>query len=168
MACAFRPTATKLPNDTVGEGCQKRDWVRLEQLPFSPWLHCRETYDWDARDFEGGPMLTPSTLSVLHSATLQYSYLWGVHKVPFIEECERYRKGINPCPHNGDGTHIGNLAASRLGGLFTTLSSALPFAKFKAAEAASVAEYIKYGFKNSDGRQCSSNDLEYSTSALAL
>jgi hypothetical protein len=44
----------------------------------------------------------------------------------------------------------------------------LPFAKSTATEAASVAEYIKYGFENWDGRQCSSIDPEHSASALAL
>jgi hypothetical protein len=85
-----------------------------------------------------------------------------------IGEYELCRVGVDPYPRNGDGEHIGNLAASRLGGLFTIPSSKLPFAKSTAAEAASVAEYIKYGFENWDGRQCSSIDPEHSASALAL
>jgi hypothetical protein len=120
------------------------------------------------RDFEGGPTLTPLTLSVPHSAALQYSCLWGVHKVPFIGEHELYRIGVDPYPRNSDGEYTGNLATSWLGGLFTTPSSTLPFAKSTTAEATSIAEYIKYGFENKDGRQCSSIDPEHSASALAL
>jgi hypothetical protein len=43
--------------------------------------------------------------------------------VPFFGKHECCRLGVDPYPRNGDGEHIGNLVASRLGGLFTTPSS---------------------------------------------
>jgi hypothetical protein len=52
MACAFWPTKTNSPNDNGSEGCQEKDWIRIGRPPFSVWLHRRETYECDMRDFE--------------------------------------------------------------------------------------------------------------------
>jgi hypothetical protein len=56
--------------------------------------------------------------------------------------------GVDRQSHNRDGEQTGVLPSLRLGRLSTTPSSTFPFEKSKAAEAASVAEYIKYGFEN--------------------
>jgi hypothetical protein len=69
--------------------------------------------------------------------------------------------GVDRQSRNGDGEQIGVLPALRLGGLSTTLSSIFPFEKSKVAEAASVAEYIKYGFENWDGTQSPCIDPEH-------
>jgi len=70
--------------------------------------------------------------------------------------------GVGRQSRNGDGEQVGVLRALRLGGLSTTPSSTFPFEKSKAAEAASVAEYIKYGFENWDGTQSPCSDPEHS------
>jgi hypothetical protein len=49
-----------------------------------------------------------------------------------------------------------------------TPSSTFSFEKSKAAEAASVAEYIKYGFENWDGTHSPCIDPEHSTSMVSL
>jgi hypothetical protein len=51
--------------------------------------------------------------------------------------------GVHRQSRNGDGEQTGVLPTLQLGGLSTTPSSTFPFEKSKAAEAASVAEYIK-------------------------
>jgi hypothetical protein len=56
----------------------------------------------------------------------------------------------------------------RLGGLSTTLSSIFPFEKSKAAEAALVAEYNKYGLENWDGTQSPCIDPEHSAPTVSL
>jgi hypothetical protein len=101
---------------------------------------------------------------MLHTITFKYNYLWGVRTVRFVSEHERCPVGVQPHPRNGDGEHTGDLLALRLGGLFTTPSSTLPFAKSIAADVALVVEYIKYGFKNWDGTQSPWIDPEHSAS----
>ena len=56
--------------------------------------------------------------------------------------------GVDRQSRNGDGKQPGVLPTLILGGLSTTPSSIFPFEKSKAAEVASVAKYIKYGFEN--------------------
>jgi hypothetical protein len=51
----------------------------------------------------------------------------------------------------------------RLRELSTTPSSIFPFAKSNVAEAALVAEYIKYNFENWDGANSPSKDPEQSS-----
>ena len=91
--------------------------------------------------------------STLHFGGLEYNCLWGVHIVFFVSEHERCLVGIQSHPCNGDGEQTSDLLAPWLGGLFTTPSSILPFAKSTIADAASVAEYIRYVFENWDGTQ---------------
>jgi hypothetical protein len=67
-----------------------------------------------------------------------------------------------------EGEQTGLLPVLRLGGLSTTPSSTLPFAKSTATKAAFVAEYIKYGFENWDGTKSPCIDPEYSASMLSL
>jgi hypothetical protein len=76
--------------------------------------------------------------------------------------------GVDWQSRNGDGEQIGVRSALRLGGLSTTPSSTFPFEKSKAAEAASVAEYIKYGFENWDGTQSPCIDPEHSAPMVSL
>jgi hypothetical protein len=49
-----------------------------------------------------------------------------------------------------------------------TPSSILSFEKSKAAKAASVVEYIKYGFENWDGTQSPCIDPEHSAPTVSL
>jgi hypothetical protein len=74
--------------------------------------------------------------------------------------------GVDRQSRNGDGEQTGVCPALRLGGLSTTPSSTSPFEKSKAAEAALVAEYIKYGFENWDGTQSPCIDPELYTNGF--
>jgi hypothetical protein len=76
--------------------------------------------------------------------------------------------GVDRQSHNGDGEQTGVRPALRLGGLSTTPSSTFPFEKSRVAEAASVAEYIKYGFENWDKTQSPCIDLEHSARMVSL
>jgi hypothetical protein len=76
--------------------------------------------------------------------------------------------GVDRQSCNGDGEQTGVRSALRLGGLSTTPSSTFPFEKSKAAEAALVAEYIKYGFENWDGTQLPCIDPEHSAPMVSL
>jgi hypothetical protein len=76
--------------------------------------------------------------------------------------------GVDRQSRNGDGEQTGVLPALRLGGLSTTPSSTFPFEKSKAAEVASVAEYIKYSFENWDETQSPWIDLEHSALMVSL
>jgi hypothetical protein len=76
--------------------------------------------------------------------------------------------GVHRQSHNGDGKQTGDLPTLQLGGLSTTLSSTFPFEKSKAAEAASVAKYIKYDFENWDGAQSPCIDPEHSPPMVSL
>jgi hypothetical protein len=76
--------------------------------------------------------------------------------------------GVDRQSRNGDGEQTSVLAALRLGGLSTTLSSTFPFEKSKAAEVVSVTKYIKYGFENWDGTQSPCIDPEHSAPMVSL
>jgi hypothetical protein len=76
--------------------------------------------------------------------------------------------GVDRQSCNGDGEQTGFLPALRLGGLSTIPSSTFPFEKSKTIEAASVAEYIKYGFENWDGTQSPCIDPEHSAPMVSL
>jgi hypothetical protein len=76
--------------------------------------------------------------------------------------------GVDRQSCNGDGEQTGVWSALRLGGLSTTPSSTFPFEKSKAAEAASVAENIKYDFENWDGTQSPCIDPEHSAPMVSL
>jgi hypothetical protein len=76
--------------------------------------------------------------------------------------------GVDRLSRNGDGEQTGVHPVLQLGGLSMTPSSTFPFEKSKAAEAASVAEYIKYGFENWDGTQSPCIDPEHSTPMVSL
>jgi hypothetical protein len=76
--------------------------------------------------------------------------------------------GVDRQSHNGDGEQTGILPVLQLGGLSTTPSSTFPFEKSKAAEAASVAEYNKYGFENWDRMQSPCIDPEHSAPMVSL
>jgi hypothetical protein len=69
---------------------------------------------------------------------------------------------------NGDGEQTGVRPALRLRGLSTTSSSTFPFEKSKAAETASIAKYIKYGFENWERTQSLCIDPEHSASMVSL
>jgi hypothetical protein len=76
--------------------------------------------------------------------------------------------GVDRQSRTGDGKQRGVRPALQLGGLSTTPSSTFPFEKSKAAEAASIAKYIKYGFENCDGTQSPCIDLEHSAPMVSL
>jgi hypothetical protein len=76
--------------------------------------------------------------------------------------------GVDRQSRNGNGEQRGVRPALRLGGLSTIPSSTFPFEKSKAAEAASVVEYIEYSFENWDGTQSPCIDPGHSAPMVSL